>query len=243
MAILDKTIEFDDDPEVKGWTQFLTFVPDLMLGMNNRFYSFKDGDLYLHGEGERNTFYGVYNPSIFTVIFNDSPEDDKIFKTIVLESDQTWNVDLETNYTNGSIDFSEFNERESRYFAYIRRNENTGDYSAKSTTGLGELDSIDTLTLTFGFIDDSINVGDKVYQLNAGNVEELGTIISKTATTLTFSVFNNTPIAGLFCFSTKDARIESSGIRGYYLRATFTNNGSNDVEVFAVNTNTVKSYV
>ena len=30
----------------KGWPSFYSFQPEMMIGMNNYFYSFKGGDLY-----------------------------------------------------------------------------------------------------------------------------------------------------------------------------------------------------
>lgn len=52
-----------------------------------------------------------------------------------------------------------------------------------------------------------------------------------------------TPTVGLFSFSTKDSRIEGSEIRGYYMEVEMTNDDSEQIELFAVNTNCIKSYV
>ena len=43
--------------KAKGFPSFYSFVPENMIGMNNRFFSFKNGELYLHNsdEAERNT--------------------------------------------------------------------------------------------------------------------------------------------------------------------------------------------
>ena len=48
---------------------------------------------------------------------------------------------------------------------------------------------------------------------------------------------------GLFSFSKKDARIEGGDIRGYFMEVIIENNDIERVELFAVNTNAVKSYV
>ena len=42
----EETLTFDDG--VKGWTSFYSYIPDFMIGMNNYFYSFKNGNLYRH---------------------------------------------------------------------------------------------------------------------------------------------------------------------------------------------------
>ena len=72
------------DEKVKGWTSFYSYIPDMMVNMNNEFYSFKDGQLYVHNksEGNRNTFYGqTYNTEL-EFVANDAPSEVKIFKTI-----------------------------------------------------------------------------------------------------------------------------------------------------------------
>jgi hypothetical protein len=49
------------------------------------------------------------------------------------------------------------------------------------------------------------------------------------------------PTVGLFSFSKKDSRIEGGEIRGYYMQVELENNDSEKVELFAVNTNAVRS--
>ena len=83
---------------VQGFPSFYSFSPDWMIGMNNYFYTFKGGNLYRHNVNPvRNNFYGIqYNTTIKSV-FNQSPLENKIFKTINLESDDTWETTLETD--------------------------------------------------------------------------------------------------------------------------------------------------
>ena len=33
---------------VQGFPSFYSYIPDMMIGMNNYFYSFKAGELYRH---------------------------------------------------------------------------------------------------------------------------------------------------------------------------------------------------
>jgi hypothetical protein len=49
------------------------------------------------------------------------------------------------------------------------------------------------------------------------------------------------PTVGLFSFSKKDSRIEGGEIRGYYMQVELENNDSEKVELFAVNTNAIRS--
>ena len=75
------------DERVKGWTSFHSFSPDFMIGMNNQFFTFKNGDLYIHHEDEENhnTFYGEKYPSKVSVMFNDNPSDIKVVKSLTIE--------------------------------------------------------------------------------------------------------------------------------------------------------------
>lgn len=241
-ASLDCSLTFDDSPEVKGWTTFLTFVPDMMVGMNNRFFSFKNGNLFEHHIGKRNEFYGEYSPTKVVVVFNEASNDDKIFKTLCLESNQSWDVKINTNYTDSTISSSEFKRRESRWFAYTRRSEDDVDFTSISTTGLGNCMDILDETISLSTVDGNVNIGDRLHQIVDNLQVNIGVITAKTNTTLTVAV-ENQPLVGAFCFSTKNARIESSSIRGYFMKAELSNSESKDVELFAVSSNTVKSYV
>ena len=55
--------------------------------MNNYFYTFKSGDIYRHNVNQiRNNFYNTQYTSTITSVFNDQPLENKLFKTINLES-------------------------------------------------------------------------------------------------------------------------------------------------------------
>ena len=59
---------------VEGWVSFYSFIPDYMIGMNNKLYSFKGGNLYEHNKNSnRNYFYGVQYASVLKNIGLDSP--------------------------------------------------------------------------------------------------------------------------------------------------------------------------
>ena len=53
----DYTASFDE--RVNGWTSFKSFIPESGLSLNNKYYTFKNGDLYLHNNSLRNCFYGT----------------------------------------------------------------------------------------------------------------------------------------------------------------------------------------
>lgn len=238
-----ETISYNDN--AKGWTSFWNFFPGLFIRMNNQFYSVEKGQLWIHNDqnGPRNYFYGEkFNSKIITVI-NQEISSDKIFKTLVLEGNRSWHVKLRTNLTESSIEKSEFSKRESRQFAYIRKNENDTDFNGHTAQGVSTILSVVGSTITFGLVSDMINVGDDLFQINNGVDAFIGTITLIVNNVITVNAISNTPVVGLFCFAKKNARIEGSEIRGYYMEVELSNNDDEYVELFAVNTNAVKSYI
>ena len=155
---------------VQGFPSFYSYIPDMMIGMNNYFYSFKAGQLYRHNTNNtRNQFYYEYwnskgTPQAATVssmiksVFNDAPLDNKIFKTINLESTDAWKTELTTDIqTNGLIkaDYTTlpykfkpneefwFEKKESDWFGFVRADNDpdnpvpTDQYALRNLNGVG----------------------------------------------------------------------------------------------------------
>lgn len=243
--MFNKTIAYSD--KTLGWTSFFSFLPEWTTSLNNRFFSIKNGQLWLHNDHDnpvRNNFYGVqYNSKIVTVI-NDSNSDDKIFKTIVLEGNNPWNVTIETNLTNSTIKSTEFNKRESRFFAHTRKNEDESDLH-DTAQGIGVIISSSSTIISFTFIPELVGFGEKLYQLNGPDHELIGTIINidRNNNQIEVDSITTTPVNGYFSFSTKESRIEGSELRGYYAKITLENSSTDSVELFAIESNIIKSYV
>lgn len=243
------TITFSDRGELgerSGWTSFWEYYPELTLSLGNRFYSFKDGQLWIHND-ETNPKRGVfYDHEVMTqikTVLNNINAEDKIFKTMVLESNDSWKVEIETNYTKSTIEKDEFKKRESKYYAHIRKNENTDDYTDR-IQGVGVIDSVDGNTITFtGDVPALVNVGETLVQLDESEDVPIGSIISAiSGKTITLSSVISPFQVGRFCFSVKNPRIQGSEIRGYYAEVALTNNSRAKVELFAINSNIVLSY-
>ncbi len=241
---MENTLTYSD--KAKGWTSFHSFIPDWMAKINNRFFSAKNGQLYLHNDNQnpvRNNFYGVQYPSKITTIFNDGPSNDKIFNTIILEGNRPWHANIKTNLGNSTIDKEEFNSIESRHFAYIRKNEKEDDYTGHAAQGVGVIISQNTNFISFSLITDTVSVGDVLFQLNGEAEQKIGIIKSINNNIIEVFSTENTPTIGLFSFAKKDARIEGGEIRGYYLEVELINDETQETELFAINTNAIKSYV
>ncbi|MGV6830321.1 MAG: hypothetical protein ACWA5P_02005 [bacterium] len=237
------TVTYDD--RAKGFTSFYSYMPEYIASLNTNLYTFKNGQVYQHNDESvaRNNFYGAQYTSKCTTVFSDSVRDDKIFKTMILESTHPWDVVLSTNYTNGHLDKEEFNSRESRWFTHLRRNEDDSDLHG-SSHGIGLINSTAGLDINItGIITNSVSIGDDLYQDNGGTPELIGTISSTGINTITLVSIVNAPIDGSFIFSKKNSRLEGAMQRGYYLEITLENNLEEFTELFAVESNAVKSYI
>ena len=84
------TVTFKED--VRGWVSFKSFVPENAVSCYNEYYTFKQGNLWMHHNTfvDRNTFYGAGepHPSSFKVILNDAPSVVKTFHTLNYEGSQ-----------------------------------------------------------------------------------------------------------------------------------------------------------
>ena len=238
------TITFDE--AVKGWTSFHSFQPDFMVGLNNNFFTIKDGQLYLHNDetnDTRNNFYGVQYDTKFDFIFNDAPSDVKSYKTINIEGDTAWDIELITNLTNGSILQSEFLNKEDEWYAHIRRSEDSTDYSSLSIQGLGSIDSIDGLDIILvSQINDSLSIGDVILKFDGEVLEQVGTCTDVNGNVITVGGIEVSISSGDLLVFSKDVRVESSMIRGYYMLVKMTNQSTRAIELFAVNSEIFKSF-
>jgi len=91
------TLVFDD--AINGWVSFYSYNPDFMGSLKNKFYSFYDGQLWLHYDDTVNrfgefegyqTFYGWESESSITFVFNPQPSITKNFLTISYEGTNGW---------------------------------------------------------------------------------------------------------------------------------------------------------
>jgi len=191
--------------ESKGWPSFYDYLPDFMMGMNQYFYTFHQGDLYRHNTNEtRNNYYGFQHNSSITGVLNTSPSEIKLFKTMSYESDDAWSCDsLFTDLSSGSMISTYFVQKEGEWFTFLRENAGTINLKSRSVIGIQLVTNIGgpaagvyklkfgddtTSTSTTAFnnipVPSEVSIGDIAYA-SAGGVEtELGPI----------TAFNNTTV-------------------------------------------------
>ena len=79
-----------------GFTSFFTFKPSHMVSIKNKFYTIKNGSIWLHYDQTsdvRGVFYDTYYSSRIKLVFNLNPSNVKIFSTISYEGTNGWQVD------------------------------------------------------------------------------------------------------------------------------------------------------
>jgi len=234
---MENTLAYND--KEKGFVSFYLFEPDWMVRLNNRLFSIKNGQLWLHNDKDnpiRNNFYGVQYNSKLVIVVNDASSEDKIFKNLVLESNLAWDAEIKTNLSRSTIKKEEFRQRESRWFSHTRKNEDETDLHGLGTQGIGVIVSVTGTGIRFNSLPLLLDVGDKLYQVNGSANELIGTItaINTSTNVVTVDPLTNPPTVGLFCYSKKVGRIEGAEIRGYYAEITLENDDTVPVEIYAI---------
>ncbi len=254
------------EPKASGWTSFHSFTPQFMIGMNNVFYSFHQGTPWKHYSNPiRNSYYGgATEPSTVTFVFNDSPVETKMFKTIELEGNKAWKCEMVSDLHEGLMEAAYFVPKEGSFYTNSRRTVEGGtsyDFSQISTQGVGYYDTYSTigtlLTITFDIpinstLNPIISVGDTAYEQSSANgVTVLGPITAITRDTIEIDPFAATPTPpwvpgpnppNNFIFAVKNSVAESYGLRGHYNEVKLTNTDSDLTELFAVSSEIFKSY-
>ena len=257
----------------QGFPSFYSFFPDYMIGMNQFFYTFKNGNLYKHNtNNNHNTFYGTTYPSTITSVFNDQPLENKIFKTLNLEGDDSWSAELTTDIqTTGFIDDDWFEKKEAAWFAFVRTDGPTGantvetEWELRSLNGIGRsiaVTGIPTnpvidfdLAINIGSI---ISVGDNLYfsvppydtpqfagvvtDINVNKVLGLNRLIVNA--TVPGAVVP-IPLQDAYYLYIKNPIAESHGLLGHYCEFKLTLSSTKAIEpseLFAVESEVMKSF-
>ena len=223
----------------KGFLTRATFNPEDMVRLNNEFISFKNGDVYLHNNGEYNTFYGVQSPSKFSFNFSQEPSTRKLFRNISIEGTDSWNIDLKTDLQEGFINKVDFKKKEGVWYGYVRGEEGEVDLATLSVQGIGQISEIVGNTISFVTdVPSIISVGDVVYNTSMLGI---GNITNKTSNSITLNSVVGLSVSD-FVLSTKPQSIETSGLLGYYMRVDAELTSDKYSEVFAVNSEVSKSF-
>tara|TARA_R100001126_G_scaffold102005_2_gene84391 strand:+ start:3732 stop:4529 length:798 start_codon:yes stop_codon:yes gene_type:complete len=261
-----KTVTYDEANG--GWTSFHSYTPEWMTRLGTQFYTFYQGELYLHESGGRTSFYGSTDGCDITFNVNQDPSDNKIFKNIVLEGTASFETTVNTNMESGTIEEDEYESKEGFRYGYIRQEGSRLFNSELSVIGVGPLqeiiDDASPSNTEFRFSEDVdsniLSSGTDYLYFNDGNFSRFVGIINDITghpdygnsrdvihIVETPNEENNPPSflpsTGSFCFVSKDTSAESRGIRGYYMRVKLVSDSGGYVELFSVGTEAVKSFM
>jgi hypothetical protein len=203
-------------------------------------------------------------------VFNDAPLENKLFKTINLEGDAKWAATLETDIqTSGFIQAPWFEKKEQSFFAFIRNSgttpANPQEYPLRSVNGIGRSTTINSavpaavevnfqISPTPISIGSIMSIGDILYYslppystaVLFGRVTD---IIVDYPSGLNRIVVNTTiPLATIpaiqdpYIMFIKNSVAESHGVLGHYCVFDIQNSDTVKVELFAVESEVMKSY-
>jgi len=253
----------------KGWPSFYSYNPDYMVGMNNYFYTFSQGNLYRHNTNDlRNNFYDVQYNSTVTSVINELPITTKIFQTINLQSDEPWTVTLNTDLqNNGFISNEWFELKEGSWYAAVKNTTISptviSNFASRAINGIGRADNYFGLPSTrqFDFISNPsfsigsiLSIGDFLYYNNeltntpmlAGQVIQININlmlnINNIVVDASIDGASSPDVLNPYVIGVKNDTAESYGLLGHFCRFTIENIGPSPTELFAVQAELMKSY-
>ncbi len=269
MAALTGNYTLTYSESAQGFPSFYSYYPDMMIGMNSYLYSFKGGNIYRHNTNDlRNNYYGVQYNSQITSIFNEQPLENKLFKTINLESDSAWGGTYTSDQqTTGSIDASYFVKKEGAWYAFMRNTGATpadaGEYPLRSLNGIGASSNTNVAApaaaeIIFAIgtdIGSIVSIGDTLYFIAAPVAANSTPTLCGTITNIQVDlpaginkIIVDTTAGSLpagttdyFMFA-KNQVAESHGILGHYCKFVLTNTDTTATELFAVESEVMKSF-
>lgn len=267
VPLANYTLTYDTDGRIQGWPSFYSYVPDYMVGMNSHFYTFSGGNLYRHSTNtERNSFYGTVYNSTVTTPFNAQPLDNKLYKTLALQGAERWAAQMVTDIqTSFPMPADYFEVKEQTFFAFVRNQDADVNFRLRSAQGIGtsisqnqtnpaavevnfqqfvSLSGINGTPVAVG------NVGDMLYfgtgtptlagQITAVNVNAQAGINQLVVDTTVTG--GNMPTQPSYFVVARNQVAESHGVLGHYALTTLTHPGRTQGELFAVQSDVMKSY-
>lgn len=228
-----------------GWLSTQTFNPEDMIRVNGNLYSFKNGEIYVHNQEvdgitpNYNKFYGVSYDSEASFNYSQEPSTRKQYKTIEIEGSIPLQIGLTTDLDSGYVNLADFEKKEGNYYAHVRYSNGVVNTELLSFQGIGTV-TVNGLILEFDFnLDPIISVGDVI--LNS-TLQTVGTVVSKTANSLTLNAVANIASGG-FVLASKPNSVQQQNLLGYYMKVDLSFSSSTRQEIYAISSEVVKSYL
>jgi hypothetical protein len=221
---------------------------------------------------KKNTFYepwwtilgdatAAFTPTRMTSVFNTVPLENKLFKTLNLEGDATWSAILYTDIQDsGYILDTWFEKKEQSYFAFVR-NDDSGELAIRSTNGIGKSYQVNVAGDTIDFsisplvdLGNIMSIGDMLYftippttnQFLAGQITQINRNYKLGINQIVINTLipgsTPIPVQDAYFFYTKNSVAESHGVLGHYCVFEIENSSTSKIELFAVESEVMKSF-
>lgn len=150
-----KTMVFDLKSEPNRWMPPQTFVTENFITLQNKLFSFKSGQLYIHNQTTGyNQFYGVQNKSKLMFVCNQEPNGLKVYNNISIQNNSGnllpsltyFYVDNPYQQATDLVDF-DWNNLEGVLYATLYRNKLVPTAAGYDTNGLLTAEKIRTNAL------------------------------------------------------------------------------------------------
>jgi fumarate reductase subunit C len=203
-----------------------------------------------------------FSPTTLKSVINDLPLENKLFKTMDLVGDAPWAATMTTDLQySGFIDQSWFEKKEATWFAFVRNN-TIGELALRSVNGIGNSILVQGGGTSSCFINFSISplisigniisIGDYVYfdtipnfggqvlSVNVNLAQGINQIEIDNAmiNPLSVPIISNVE----YFFYVKNSVAESHGVLGHYCLFELSNNYDTKVELFATESELMKSF-
>lgn len=160
----DEQVSFNE--AVNGWPTRLTYSPEFSgISLDNEYFTFKDGYMYIHNRFNRNIFYNAAAAdSSINVIFNDAIDKAKTFKTLSYDGVDGWDAFITAKPSDQTGSITNWVEKEGFYYNYIKGT----SFTAKdfNTQGIGAPNAtISSGAITFANpVNVNVQIGDAIYK-------------------------------------------------------------------------------
>lgn len=241
-------------PTAQKWLTFYSFIPDMYANVQNRFFSFKDGQMWYHNKlSIRNSFYGDTYRSELELIARGNPSSVKFYKAMSLEGNANWKTTLSNEKQQAAVvDPSHWHEKEGLRYANIPRvidedpNPEITTLPSSAYRVVGTVSSVDATDATFtSDINKSpfiTGLSAQVYRHRPG-VDAGWTLISgakivsaSSKDTAVFSADVSSELqAGDIVANVYAGGVNGDTLRGYYTKVKLENEDSEARELYAVN--------
>ena len=221
---------------VNGWPTRLSYQPEFSgISLDNQFFTFKSGYIWIHDNTTKNTFYSVasVNSSV-NLVFNDLPSSSKMFKTLSYDGVTGWDaaVTMQPSGQTGSV--TDWVEKEGIYYNYIKGTSS----SAKdfNTQGIGQTNAdINSGPITFvNPVNVNVQIGDAIYK-NGSSANATVSAIAADRLSITPSTAVSVD-PGDFIYVVKPVGLFTNGLIGTTAQVLMTKSGNTNGnnELFSV---------